>query len=396
VAYIDQMIAQKFVPYQDIPAGKGKSPEQIAELGKRLFPFSPHSFQLAMSIYDYTTASFVRLVFLKVFQYTNMKTTPLPLDLPSIAQQIWESNWGKYTPKDPFYMKAFMMKPATSLENVKTQLSSVATELQKFSDVQNRLAAAAMQSVPRTSVRAKAQLYSGQVDIYQMGLGRFGVEFLECPLNDGPHTQPLSIELDTAMATYVSPGHIITTKMIWSFTDTMDDAMHYSNGILLVANRPEGSWVWDTASYVTPVSDSEAKAEYTFMPGSRFEVNSAEQTEVKVGGKIKPVLLITLTPLPFAKDVLVTSRGADAPVEAKEALPKVLSGPEVAKLAAAYKPTLEQSVQFINADAIQEDVSALGAIELPQSHPSATHYTLGHETNGRRCTCFDVVDNLFA
>ena len=392
MAFIDEMIAQKFVPYQNIPDGKGKTVEEITKLGQLLFPFSPHSFQLAMSVYDYTTASFVRLVFMKIFQYTGMKTTPLPLDLLSIAEQIWNSNWGTYKPSDPYYMQSFMMKPASSLQDVETQLKGVATKLQQFSEVQNRLAAAAMQSFPRTSVLSKPHLFSGQVDIYQLGVDHFGVEFLECPLNEGPDTQSLNIKLDTAMATYVSPGHVITTKMIWSFTDTMDDAMHYSNGIVLVANRPEESWVWDTASYVTPVSDSEAKTEYTFMPGSRFEVNSSEQVTVKG----KSTYVITLTPLPFAGESSMKSRRVQPPIEGKEALPGVLRGHDAAKLAAAYEPTLEQSVQFINAGAIQEDVSALGAIELHQSHPSATHFMLGHESHGRRCTCFDVVDSLLA
>ncbi|KAL2007499.1 hypothetical protein VTN00DRAFT_8937 [Thermoascus crustaceus] len=112
--FIDKMIAEKYVPYQNIPEGAGKTVQELKALGERLFPFSHFSLHLAMCVYDWTTASFARLVFMKIFQYTGIEQTPFPVDQPSIAQQIWMSKWGTYTPQDPYFMKSFMMKPASS------------------------------------------------------------------------------------------------------------------------------------------------------------------------------------------------------------------------------------------------------------------------------------------
>ncbi|ALN80861.1 hypothetical protein [Lysobacter antibioticus] len=278
-AYLDRMIADKYVPYQDIPDAPGKSFAQIAALGAQLFPFSPYSFQLAMSIYDWTTASFTRLVFMKIFEYTGMSQSPLPLDQDSIATAIWESNWNTYNPGNADYMNSFMMTPASSLADVQSQLAAVATQLQQFSDVENRLLAAAYQSMPRTSIVDQPQLFSGQMDIYQLGMEHFGIEFLQCPLNAGPDTVPLQIDFNQAIADYIRPGDTITTKMVWSFGSSMSEAMQYQNGIVLVANPPDGAWVWDAASYITPLSDDPDKIEYTFAPGTSFLVQSVEQTQ---------------------------------------------------------------------------------------------------------------------
>lgn len=66
------------------------------------------------------------------------------------------------------------------------------------------------------------------------GLGRslvkasakhFGIEFLQCPLNAGPTSVSLEIPLQAALDTYLQPGLLITTKMVWSFGDSLDEAM---------------------------------------------------------------------------------------------------------------------------------------------------------------------------
>ncbi|KAK3323759.1 hypothetical protein B0T19DRAFT_486077 [Cercophora scortea] len=290
--FITNMIQQKYIPYQDIPDAPGKTIAEITALGQQLFPFSPYSFQLAMCIYDWTTASFTRLVFVKIFEYTGVPPQPFPLDQGSIATEIWESNWGTYTPQNPYYMNSFMMQPAASLSDVDTQLGSVAGPLQSLSEVENRILSAAAQSLPRTSMFQFTQLFSGQVDIYQLGLDHFGIEFLECPLND--NTQDvLEMAFSAATASYASPGHVVTTKMVWSFTSSATDAIHYSNGILLVANIPSGSVVWDKASYVTTLSDDPNKDEYLFMPGTQFVVESIADAVVDNTS----VTVITLQPL---------------------------------------------------------------------------------------------------
>jgi len=79
-------------------------------------------------------------------------------------------------------------------------------------------------------------------------------------------------------------------KMVWSFGDSMAEAMTYQNGIVLVVNPPDRAWVWDAVSYITALSDDPGKIEYTFSPGTRFLVQSVEQETVNG----KPVTLITM------------------------------------------------------------------------------------------------------
>lgn len=137
------------MPYQNIPDAPGKTVEEITALGQRLFPFTPHSFQLAMCVYDWTTASFTRMVFLKIFEYTGVGQAPFPIDQRSIAQLIWASAWKPYKPSDAdfmhSFMHSFMMAPAASLQAAETQLAAVAPELHRFSAAENRLLFAALQ-----------------------------------------------------------------------------------------------------------------------------------------------------------------------------------------------------------------------------------------------------------
>ncbi|KAK3688259.1 hypothetical protein B0T22DRAFT_148908 [Podospora appendiculata] len=352
--FITSLIEQKYIPYQDIPDAPGKTIAEITALGQQLFPFSPYSFQLAMCIYDWTTASFTRLVFLKIFEYTGVPPSPFPLDQGSIATQIWESNWGTYLPQNPDYMNSFMMQPAASLGDVSKQLGTVAGALQNLSEVENRILSAAAQSLPRTSMFQFTQLFSGQVDIYQLGLDHFGIEFLECPLND--NTQDvLEVAFSAATASYASPGHVVTTKMVWSFTSSATDAIHYSNGILLVANIPSNSVVWDRASYVTTLSDDPNKDEYLFMPSTQFIVESISNAVVKDTS----VTVITLQPLDTQAQALARSE------------PTAING-ILSKLPRAAKLDESQILDLVRAGAPGSKVP----------------HTAG-KTNGRRCACIE-------
>lgn len=296
-AFIRNMIHQEFVPYQNIPDAPAKTVEEIKALGRQFFPFTPYSFELAMSIYDWTTPSFARMVLFKIFQYTHLDSgvasLPHPLDHESLAKQIWHSNFSVYTPQDADYMRTFLMQPAHSLENLTAQLDEVMDQVYNFSEIENRLLAAAMQSMPRTSTAAMPRLFSGQVDIEQLGTDHFGIEFHECPLNGGPVGVELAHSFKDALASYVSVGKTVTTKMAWSFTDNLQDAMHYSNGIVLVLHPPPDAWLWDDVSFITPLSDDPDKIEYTAAPGTRFEIQSVHNTTIL--GKHR--IIIGLTPV---------------------------------------------------------------------------------------------------
>jgi hypothetical protein len=86
------MIARDYFPYQNVTCGK--SNDEIATLGARLFHGTPYSYTLAVAVYDWMTASFTLMVLIRVFEYT------YPLDLDSIAQMIWESDWETFTAFD--------------------------------------------------------------------------------------------------------------------------------------------------------------------------------------------------------------------------------------------------------------------------------------------------------
>lgn len=284
VAFISKMISNKFVPYQNIPHEHPKSFAQIRALGRQYFPFTPYSFELAMCVYDWTTASFARMVLFKIFQYTDIDsgiaTLPHPLDRESLSMKIWQSNFSAYTPKDPAFMRTFLMEPAHSLDHLKAQFDEVVDDVYRFSEIENRLLAAAARSLPRTSLASKAQLFSGQVDLHQLSTKHFGIEFYECPLNSGPIGTQLAHSLTDALASYLSVGKTITTKMTWSFTDSLDVAMKYSNGIVLALNPPSDTWLWDDLPFITPLSDDPRKLEYIASPGTQFEIVSLHQADV--------------------------------------------------------------------------------------------------------------------
>ncbi|CAE6513433.1 unnamed protein product [Rhizoctonia solani] len=279
--YFQQMIDHGPVSRPILDYEEGKTHEEIRELGLQYFPNSPYSFQLAMAIYDWTTASFLRMVLMKMFEYTAVTGNPPPIDKDSVASAIFEANWLSYTPSNPEFMSSFLMKPAKTKQEVAAQLDVVLPELHHFSDVENRILAAAAASMPRTPKLITPLLYSGQLDVYQFKLDQFAAQFTQCPLNDGPPGVPLRIDLDQVLETFLHPGKVITTKQFWSFSDSMDTAMLFQNGIVLVAEPPDDdSFVWETPCYVTPISTMEEKIEWIFPLGTSFTVLATERREI--------------------------------------------------------------------------------------------------------------------
>ncbi|OJJ05866.1 hypothetical protein ASPVEDRAFT_138338 [Aspergillus versicolor CBS 583.65] len=326
VAYLDSMIATNLIPYAENPDYPGKSHDEIRELGKRLFPFTPHSFQLAMAVYDWTTPSFARMVFWDMFRYSGLVVEGVtPIDYTSLARAIWTSNWGSYTAQNADFMASLLMKPAWSQLEVELQLLNVRQHLKKAVEVEDRLLAAAMQSLPRTSILSKPQLFSGQIDMVHLEMDNFGIEFTESPANNGPIQQHLEDSLQTALSTYLAEGKTVTTKVTWSFTDNLQDALHYSNGIFLVLNPSWESRVWETASYVTALSNDPKKIEYTTAPGSRFLIQSVEEASYH-GRKL---LVLGLQPLSNPAATGLKSRRCG---EIEEALPLRLENGDVVDL----------------------------------------------------------------
>ncbi|KAF7361209.1 hypothetical protein MSAN_01153000 [Mycena sanguinolenta] len=371
VEYIASMIAQKYIPYRQIPDEPGRTDEEIREIGLRLFPWSPHSYELAMCVYDYTTASFARMVFMKVFQYTSIPKNPLPLDLESISLMIWESDWDTYNPQDEDFMNSFMMKPAKTHDKVTSQLQRVHVELQRFSDIQNRVISAVLPSLPRTPIVSKPYLFSGQVDIFQMGMNRFGIEILQFPGNAGPVGRVLEVEFATAVGSFIKPSSIITTKMFWSFADSEADARHYSNGILMVVQPPAdtASVVWDDMAYITELSDGPTKTEFLFPPGSSFRVLSVEP------GDGLQVVRLEVVPREGVEEWVLVFGESQAP---HDAVYTAITD-EAAVLSAEADSAVVHSVRSL--------IPALD--QVPCGEPPTIDHVHAKKTNGRWCRCVE-------
>lgn len=284
---MDWLIENKYVPYQDIPDEPGKTVQQLRALGQQYFPFTPRSFDLAMAVYDWTTADFARIQFMQLFTYTAAEGQPLDMD--SIAEAIWSSNWGSYKPSDKNYMNSFMMQPAQSLDDVESQLVNVAPQLNQSNIAEVNIITAALASLPRTSCLSIPNLYSGQVDISNLGTEHFATYFREFPLNADPGV-PLEMPLQQALETFIIVGNNLTLKGFMSFTDSEKDAMHYSNGVLVVVTPPVNTVVWENVAYITPLSDGPQKIEYLYHPGSCFTITDIETITVNN----KPITKISL------------------------------------------------------------------------------------------------------
>ncbi len=281
VKNFDWMMENKYIPYQNIPDEPGKTTAEIKALGLQYFPFTPYSFELAMSVYDWTTADFTRIDFMRLFTYTGVANDPLDMD--SIANGIWTADWPPYVPQNKDYMNSFMMVPANSLADVQAQLKVKAPILQPMNVSESNIIIAAINSMPRTSVISKPKLYSGQVAISNLGSSHFATYFQELPANSDPSLPPLEMDLNTALSTFMAVGNTITLKSFISFTDSFDDAEHYSNGIIIVVSPPDGAVVWEQTTYITPLSDGPDKTEYLFQPNTKFTVQDIQP--VSSGGK---------------------------------------------------------------------------------------------------------------
>jgi hypothetical protein len=272
------MMENLYIPYQNIPDEPGKTKEELIKLGLQYFPYSSSSFQLAMSVYDWTTADFTRIDFMQIFSYTGVQNTPLDMD--SIANGIWTANWPPYTPENKDYMNSFMMVPANSLEDVQSQLQLKAPSLFSHNEAEVAIIVAALQSMPRTSIMAIPKLYSGQVAIANLGTEHFASYYFELPANSDPSLPPLQMALDQALATFMAVGNSITLKTFMSFTDSFADAQKYSNGIVIIVRPLDNAVIWENVTYITPLSDGPDKTEYLFYPTTKFIVEDIKHVVV--------------------------------------------------------------------------------------------------------------------
>jgi hypothetical protein len=292
------------IPYRNIPTG-GKSAAEIASLGRQYFPFTPYSYEIALAIYDWTTADFFRMDLFHLYRYTQL--TKSPLDMAQIANGIWTANWPPYVPSNADFMNSFMMIPAESLSDVSSQLDKVAGSLQVYLDALARLIIAGKYALPRVSQLSQPFLYSGQVAISNLGESAFPIYFQEYPGNAGPVGKVMAMDLDVALDTFMAPSNVVILKTFISFTNSLNDAMHYQNGIVLKLSPPAQLRTWgDGITYITPLSDEANKIEYTFSPGANIQIDSFEKKTVNQ----KQVTIIDMTFLGAVSDIPALTKPA--------------------------------------------------------------------------------------
>jgi hypothetical protein len=285
-----EMMEQKLIPYQKVPDDPGKTSHELKELGKQFFPKTACSFELAMAIYDWTTACFFRIDLFTDFVYSKLEG--LPIDQDSIANLIWSANWLPYTAHNQYFMMSLMMEPADSLERVQVQLEEQASKLIEYNRAEEEIISQAVMNLPRVLVAEKPILYHGGPDISMMTKDQFCAQFQELPANKGPVGTKLQIDFEEALETILRPGNIITKKGFWVFTDSMKGAIHSSNKIIVKVLPPQNSEYWPAAAEITPLSDSPEKTEYLFVPGTSFTVYSHDWIEGD--GENKKLFLLTL------------------------------------------------------------------------------------------------------
>lgn len=279
VAIIDQMVNIDILPYQQLVGG-ARPFSAVANLASIFFPWTPYYVQLALALYDWTTADFFRMDVFNFYRFINYPGKPLSAG--NIVNAIWTSNFPPYTPSDGPFMNSMLMTPVTSEKEVAQQYQQVNKDLQFYIEALKRLTAAAVYSMPRTSYISKPKLYSGQVDVSNLPIGTFPVYFTQCPVNAGPPPMDMQMPLQQALTGFMAPNSIVNLKSFMSFTDSLEDAIHYSNGIVVVMSPQTvtpTTWTWRQCAYITALSNEAGKTEYLFMPGSQFIVGkSSKQT----------------------------------------------------------------------------------------------------------------------
>lgn len=294
IALINEMEADGYIPFRNDP-NTHKTPAEIKkrleELGKQYFPFTEYGYQLALSIYDWTTADFFRMDLFHLYCYTSITGTPRNIN--EMAQGLASSDWGTYKITNVDFMNSFMLQPMTTLQEVLQGLADVNEKLGIYLNALARITLAAKYALPRVSLAETPMLYSGQVAIRNLTNDAMAAYFLECPLNAGPVGTPIAMSIDDALAGFMAPGNTVTLKSFISFTAYEQEAEQYSNGLLLVLSPKPGSHVWgEGITNITPLSDQpQSKNEYTFSPGAQIQINSFEKKNI--GGKELTVINMT-------------------------------------------------------------------------------------------------------
>lgn len=307
----NQMLALKIVPYLDPPSGTPKSDAELQALADQYFPGDSFGFDKAMALYDWTSASFIRQDLFHQLRYTALSGEPL--DLTSIARVIWGCNYPGYSAKDANFMNAFLMQPATSEEDVYRQLLGTYQELSPLAAAEMQIQEQAILSLAPVSVTDYPQLYRGAMPMSGgYDTSDFSPSMFEFPGNWGPESTPLVQPLEDALNGILEPGRIITTKGPWSFSNDLEGAKVWQNGILITCNPPEGASFWPGSADITPFSLNPGTFEINMPPPTRYRIDSYEWITIK-GQK---VCHFTMTHLGYCAQPICSNKTVTATAKA--------------------------------------------------------------------------------
>ncbi|MFM2479949.1 hypothetical protein [Celerinatantimonas sp. YJH-8] len=276
---IHQMEQGGYIPFRNDP-NTYKNPAEIRkrlqQLGEQYFPFTDDSYELALSIYDWTTADFFRMDLFHLYCYTAMAETPR--NLSEMADGLASSDWGTYKITNADFMNSFMLPTMEHPDEVMDGLQKVESVLGADLNALARVTMAAKYLLPRISLTVAPMLYSGQVAIQNLGNDAMAAYFMECPCNRGPVGMPISMAIDLALNGFMAPGKVVTLKSFISFTADPSEAEQYSNGLLLVLQPKPDTYIWgEGITNITPFSDAPTtKNEYTFSPGAQLKIERHE------------------------------------------------------------------------------------------------------------------------
>lgn len=290
----ESMLTSLLLPYQNPPTGTPKSKAEIQTLANRWFPGNPNGFAMAMVLYDWTSADFLRMVLMHQLQYTG--DAELAIDLGSMAKAIWRSRYPGYTAKDANFMNQFMMRPAESEAAVLQQLQGVWQKLYPLVNSVMTVQIHGLLNLPRLRVADYPQLYRGGMAASGFTTDNFAPSMFEFGGNTGASHMPLVYPLDLALEGMLSVGSVITTKAPWSFSNDLAGAKVWQEGLLFTCNPPEGATYWPSGADITSFSLDPSTFEVNVPPVTRYRIESYEWIEIDN----KPVCHFTVTMLGYA------------------------------------------------------------------------------------------------
>lgn len=305
-----EMLKLKMVPYQNPPSGTPKTPTEIQALADQYFPGDPFGFNKAMALYDWTSASFIRQDLFHQLRYTGLPGQPL--DLNTMARVIWGCDYPGYTAKDANFMHAFLMQPATSEQDVYNQLRGTYQQVSPLAAAEMEIQEQAILSLEPVSVSDYPQLYRGAMPMTGgYNTSDFSPSMFEYPGNWGPEDEPLIQSLQDALNGTLEPGRIITTKGPWSFSNDLDGAKVWQNGILITCNPPAGATFWPGSADITAFSLNPGTFEINMPPPSRYRIDSYEWITIQG----QPVCSFTMTHLGYCATSIDTGKNAAQKLE---------------------------------------------------------------------------------